>query len=110
MLMRPQSIGTILTTTTKTNVFTIPTGYYAKWNLSYVVNHSGNNKKITVLWYDESKDTEFAVLDNYLLSPSQFVKFDGGAYVVLEEGDEVRAQAETGSVFHLLNTFELIRK
>jgi uncharacterized cupin superfamily protein len=49
-------------------------------------------------------------LDNYVLTATQFVKFDGGAYVVLEEGDQVRAQAESGAVFHLINTFDLIRK
>jgi hypothetical protein len=63
-----------------------------------------------LLWYDSSANTEFNVLDNYVLTATQFVKFDGGAYVVLEEGDEVRAQAESGATFHLLNTFELIRK
>ena len=108
--MRPQSVGTILTTTTKTTIFTVPVGYYAKWNLGYVVNHSGNNKFIDLVWYDSSANTEFYVLDNYILSPTQFVKFDGGAYVVLEEGDEVRGQAESTSTFHLINTFELIRK
>ena len=108
--MRPQSVGTILTDTTKTSIFKVPVGYYAKWNLGYVVNHSGNNKYIDLLWYDSSENKEFYVLDNYVLSPTNFVKFDGGAYVVLEEGDEVRAQAESSATFHLINTFDLIRK
>jgi hypothetical protein len=108
--MRPQSVGTILNNTTKTTIFTVPVGYYAKWNLGYVVNHSGNNKKIDLVWFDKSENKEFYVLDQYVMSPSTFVKFDGGAYVVLEEGDEVKAQAEATSTFHLINTFELIRK
>jgi len=74
------------------------------------VNHAGNNKYIDVLWYDSSAATEYYVLDNYVISPTQFIKFDGGAYVVLEEGDEIRLQAETGATFHVINTFELIRK
>jgi hypothetical protein len=109
-MSRPYSVGTVLTDTTKTTIYTVPTGYYAKWNLAYVVNHAGNNKSIDVLWYDASTNTEYYVLDNYVISPTQFVKFDGGAYVVLEEGDQIRAQAESGSTFHLLNTFELVRK
>jgi hypothetical protein len=108
--MRSYSVGTILTDTTKTTIYKVPVGYYAKWNLGYVVNHSGNNKYIDLLWYDSSENMEFYVLDNYVLSPTNFVKFDGGAYVVLEEGDEVRAQAESSATFHLINTFELIRK
>lgn len=109
-MTRPTSVANILTTTTKTTAYTVPTGYYVKWNLCYVVNHAGNNKFIDVLWYDSSANTEYYVLDNYVISPTQFIKFDGGAYVVLEEGDQIRLQAETGSTFHVINTFELIRK
>jgi hypothetical protein len=108
--MREYSVGGILSDTTKTTLYTVPTGYYAKWNLCYVVNHSGNNKFIDVIWYDASTNAEYFVLDGYVLTATNFVKFDGGAFVVLEEGDQIRAQAETGSVFHLINTFELIRK
>lgn len=108
--MREYSVGTILTDTTKTTIYTVPTGYYAKWNLCYVVNHSGNNKAIDVIWYDASANQEYYILDGYILTATQFVKFDGGAFVVLEEGDQIRAQGETGSLFHLVNTVEQIRK
>ena len=107
--MRPVSVGTTLTTATKTTVYTVPTGYYAMWNLAYAVNHSGNNKFIDIIWYDASDNLEHFVLDNYVLSPTQFIKFDGGAYIVLEEGDQVRVQAETSSTFNVINTFELHR-
>lgn len=108
--MREYSVGTILTDTTKTTIYTVPTGYYAKWNLCYVVNHSGNNKAIDVIWYDASTNQEYYILDGYILTATQFVKFDGGAFVVLEEGDQIRAQGEVGSLFHLVNTVEQIRK
>ena len=108
--MKEHSVGTILTDDTKTTIYTVPTGYYAKWNLCYVVNHAGANKNIDVIWYDLSNTTEFFVLDDYSLATKSFVKFDGGAYVVLDEGDEIRAQGEATSTFHLINTFELIRK
>ena len=109
-MSRPYSVGTILNTTDKVTAYTVPTGYYAKWNLCYAVNHTGNNKSIDVIWYDASTNTEYYVLDGYVLSPTGFVKFDGGAYVVLEEGDQIRAQAELDSTFHMLNTFEQFRK
>lgn len=108
--MREYSVGHNLTANTQTTCYTVPTGYYAKWNLCYVVNHTGNNKYIDVSWYDKSTNTTVRVLDNYILSPTQFVKFDGGAYVVMEEGDEVRALSELGSDMSIINTFELIRK
>jgi len=108
--MREVSVGNNLTANVKTTVYTVPTGYYAKWNLCYVVNHTGNNKYVDAVWYDKSANTEIRVLDNYILSPTQFVKFDGGAYVVMEEGDEVRLMSETGSDMSAINTFELVRK
>jgi hypothetical protein len=108
--MREFSVGNNLTAATKTTVYTVPTGYYAKWNLCYVVNHTGNNKTIDAIWYDASANTEIYVLDSYILSPTQFIKFDGGAYVVLEEGDQIRLESESGSTMSAINTFELIRK
>ena len=64
--MRQISVGNNLTAATKTTVYTVPTGYYALWNLCYVVNHSGNNKKVDVFWYDKSTNVEIKVLDNKL--------------------------------------------
>jgi hypothetical protein len=106
--MRPVSVGTTLTTATKTTVFTVPVGYYAKWTLAYAVNHSGNNKPVDIVWYDSSAATEYHVIDAYVLTPTQFIKFDN-AYIVLEEGDEVRVQTEAATVMGILNTFELER-
>lgn len=108
--MREVSVGHNLTADTKTTVYTVPTGYYAKWNLCYVVNNTGNNKTISAWWYDISTGTEYAVLSGYVLSPTQFIKFDGGAYVVLEEGDQIRLKSELASTMSSINTFELIRK
>jgi hypothetical protein len=43
----------------------------------------------------------------YPLAAKTFLKFDGGAYVTLEEGDEVRVEVETGATASVLCTFEL---
>jgi hypothetical protein len=108
--MRQVSVGNNLTAAVKTTVYTVPTGYYALWNLCYAINHTGNNKHIDVYWYDKSSNMEIKVLDNYTLSPSQFIKFDGNAYVVLEEGDEIRCESELASSMSTINTFEVFRK
>ena len=47
--MRPVSVGAVLTPDVKTTVYTVPTGYYAMWNLAYAVNHSGNNKYVDII-------------------------------------------------------------
>lgn len=108
--MREYSVGKVLTANTLTTIYKVPTGYYAKWNLCYVVNHTGNNKTIDAIWYDLSEDASIYVLDGYSLSPTNFIKFDGGAWVILEEGDEIRMLSETGSTMHTINSFELIKK
>lgn len=107
--MRPVSVGTVLTPNVKTTVYTVPTGYYALWNFSYAVNHSILNKTIDMIWYDASANSELYLLDNYVLLPTQFIKFEGSSYIVLEEGDQVRAMGELGSSMNVLNTFELHR-
>ncbi len=108
--MREVSVGHNLTAGSKTTVYTVPTGYYAKWNLCYISNHTGNNKTVSVWWYDSSANTEITVIDSYQLATTQFLKFDGGAYVVLEEGDQIRITPEALSAMSSINTFELIRK
>jgi hypothetical protein len=108
--MRQYSVGNNLAANVKTTVYTVPTGYYALWNLCYVVNTTGNNKTVDVYWYDKSANTEIIILDAYLLTHTNFIKFDGGAYIVLEEGDEVRILSEAGSVMSTVNTFEVYRK
>jgi hypothetical protein len=108
--MRQYSVGNNLAANVKTTVYTVPTGYYALWNLCYVVNTTGNNKTVDVYWYDKSANTEIVILDAYLLTHTNFIKFDGGAYIVLEEGDEVRILSEAGSVMSTVNTFEVYRK
>lgn len=108
--MKAISTGNVLVANTKTTVYTVPTGYYAHWNLCYVVNTTGNNKTVDAIWYDASTDTEIYVLQAYVLSPSQFIKFNDGAFVVLEEGDQVRIKSEAASTMNTINTFELYRK
>ena len=49
--MRPISVGIVLTPEVKTTVYTVPVGYYAMWNLSYAVNHTGQNKYIDIIVY-----------------------------------------------------------
>jgi ribosomal protein S4E len=104
------SVGNNLTAGSTTAVYKVPTGYAAKWNLMYLHNASGNTKFITAKWYDASTTTEYIVLDQYTMASKEYLKFDGGAYVVLDEGDEIRLTAEASSTFSSINTFELVRK
>ena len=108
-MTRPVSVGLNLTAATATTVYTVPTGYFAKWNLMYLFNNSGSTKSITVYWRDSSASANIYV-HNGTIAAGSYVRMDGGAYVVLEEGDTVVMQAEAGSSFSTICTFELYKK
>lgn len=104
------SVGSILANGSTTVCYKVPTGYAALWNLMYLHNTTGNTKYVTAKWYDASANTEYDILNQYSMGAKEYLKFDGGAYVVLDEGDEVRITPETGATFSAINTFELNRK
>jgi hypothetical protein len=105
--VRPISVAATPTAATLTTVYTVPTGYYALFNLMYLHNTTGSTKSITAQWYDSSAATSYDILSSYNMSSKEYLKFDGGAYIVMEEGDQFRVTTESGSTFSVLGTFEL---
>jgi hypothetical protein len=108
-MARPVTVGLNLTAATLTTVYTVPTGYYAKWNLMYLFNNTGSTKSISVYWRDSSASADIYVMDSGVASKN-YVRMDGGAYVVMEEGDTVMMTSEAGSTFSTICTFELFKK
>lgn len=106
--MRPISVGSTPTAAVLTTVYTVPTGYYALFNLMYLHNTTGSTKTITAQWYDSSATTSYDILTSYSMGSKDYLKFDGGAYIVMEEGDQFRVTTESGSTFSVLATFELL--
>jgi len=103
--MREYSVGATPTAGSTSTLYTVPTGYRALWNLSYLHNTSGTTKHITLSWYDSSASTTYDILSQYNFNSKDYLKFDGGAYVVLEEGDQVKVTPEAGSAFTVILTF-----
>lgn len=108
--MRSLTVGTNLVAATPTVIYTVPKGYYAKWNLLYLLNGTGSTQDISVAWYDASADQTINILLNYGLSSKTFFKLDGGAYMVMEEGDYITITTAAGSTFSSIATFEQIKK
>jgi hypothetical protein len=104
--VRPVSVAATPTAATLTTVYTVPTGYYALFNLMYLHNTTGSTKTITAQWYDASATTSYDILTSYSMGSKEYLKFDG-AYIVMEEGDQFRVTTESGSTFSVLGTFEL---
>jgi hypothetical protein len=105
--MRPVSVGINPTAATLTTVYTVPTGYYAKFTVMYIHNTGGSTKHITVQWYDASSATTLDILTNYDLTSKQYLQFDGNAYIVLEEGDRIQITTQSASSFSFIATFEV---
>jgi hypothetical protein len=105
--MRPISVGINPTAGTTTTVYTVPTGYYALFNLLYVHNTGGNTKNLTVQWYDASAAASIDILTEVPYSSKAYTQFDN-AYVVFEEGDQLRVTPEAASAFAIIATFEQI--
>lgn len=108
---RKLSAGGQLTPSTKTTVYTVPARNTAIWSLLFLSNHTGNNKWISAWWYDASANIEVRIIDETNVDAKKYIQFGGGegVYVVLEQGDEIRLQSETGSDFSYIATVELIQ-
>ena len=105
--MRPTSVGVNPTAATLTTVYTVPTGYYAKFTVMYIHNTGGSTKSITVQWYDASTAATLDILTAYTLASKTYLQFDGGAYIVFEEGDKLQITTEAASSFSFIATFEV---
>ena len=105
-MSRPHSVGKDLVANTKTTMFTVPTRNIARWSLLFAANHSTSSKWFTCWWYDSSENTEIEIVFEYALTAKNFLKFDGSE-VILDEGDEIRVQSETGSACTCIITVEL---
>ena len=105
--MRPVSVGINPAANTLTTVYTVPTGYYAKFTVMYIHNTGGNTKSITVQWYDSSTATTLDILTAYPLASKEYLEFNGVAYMVLEEGDRIQLTTEAASSFSFIATFEV---
>jgi hypothetical protein len=106
-MSRKISVGKTKATAAKETIYTVPTKQTALWNLLYVANVGANNKTATVYWYDKSTDAEYAIV-NKTFNTGQVEQWNGGAYVVMEEGDEIRvAIQDNQTTFTFIASLEL---
>ena len=104
--MRPESVGVSPAANTLTTVYTVPTGYYAKFTVMYIHNTGGSTKHITVQWYDASSNSTLDILTALDFSTKEYLQFDGNAYIVFEEGDQLKITTQSASSFSFIATFE----
>jgi hypothetical protein len=106
-MSRKISVGKTKATAAKETIYTVPTKQTALWNLLYVANVGANNKTASVYWYDKSTNAEYAIV-NKTFNTGQVEQWNGGAYVVMEEGDEIRvAIQDDQTTFTFIASLEL---
>jgi hypothetical protein len=106
--MRALSVGVSPSAAVDTTVYTCPKGYYAKFTVMYIHNTGGSTKHITVQWFDASATTTLDILTTLDLTTKEYLQFDGNAYIVLEEGDQIKITTQSASSFSFIATFEEI--
>ena len=96
-MSRSHSVGKALTPNTTTTMFVVPTRNIAKWSLLYAYNGTSSAKNFRAWWYDKSENVEIPIVYDYPLAAKTYLRLDGTAYTVLDEGDEIRVWIETGA-------------
>ncbi len=104
--MRALSVGVSPTAAVDTTVYTCPRGYYSKFTVMYIHNTGGSTKHITVQWFDSSANSTLDILTALDFSTKEYLQFDGNAYIVLEEDDQIKITTQSGSTFSFIATFE----
>lgn len=105
--MRPISVGSKPTAATPTTLYTVPTGYYAKLVTFIASNETGNNKHITLDWYDASTALTYQLLSQVVVNTKAYLLIAAPNYIVLEEGDTITVTTESASVYSVAVTLEI---
>lgn len=108
-MVRKVSVGKPISAGSSTVFYTVPDGYRASWTLLYAINHTSSAKALTVTWHDASANQDIDIFYNYPLSASNYVMFDSGAWIMLEEGDTVTVTGASGMDGDAIVSFELER-
>jgi hypothetical protein len=100
-----RSIGTVCTSGVANVVYTCPDNYIAKMVLLFVSNHGGNNKLVTLQWFDASANQTYYIIGGATLAATGYIKLDG-SYLVLNPGDTVIVTPEATSSMDATITVE----
>lgn len=100
-----RSVGKNLTANVANTIYTCPDHYVAKMVLLFVSNHGGNNKLVSIQWYDASANESYYIIGGYVLSANGYIKLDG-SYLVLNPGDYLVVTPELGSTMSTTVTVE----
>jgi hypothetical protein len=105
--MRELTVGKNLTAGTSNTVYTVPKGCKAIATLLMLSNAGGSSKSITASWYDFSTTTSVTIVGGKSISAGDYLMFDQGGRMVMDEYDELRVTPEASSTFSVIFTVEI---
>ena len=91
--MRKVSVGKHLTAGGSDLFYTVPDGYRASWVSMYCINNTSSAKAISATWHDASANTDIHIFSSYHLNAKNYILFDSGSWVMMEEGNTVNISA-----------------
>lgn len=107
--MRQFTICKNLVANTKTTMYTVPTKHVAEMTLLFAHNGTSSAKDFTAYIYKKIANEEVPIFYQYSLDAKNYLRFDGNAYILFEEGDELRVIIETGATnSSCFATFEVV--
>ena len=78
-------------------LYTCPSNAKAHMNLLFITNASSNDSDIEVKWYRAADTTSYFIIGSKNLGTGEFIQFDGGAFIVLEAGDQITVEPSNTS-------------
>jgi hypothetical protein len=94
-------LGTSLTTTNNTAVFTAPANNYDQVIGVRVANITALDATVSVRWFDNSANASFCLIFQHTVPANGAVWFPLEAFA-LDESDEIRAQAGTANALDVI--------
>lgn len=96
-----------LTTTTATDILTVPSGYVAHWNMLFITNNGGSTNSVSV-WFENSGVVQVYIFKTKQVSSKDYLLLDGNATFVLHQGDKIRAQLGSAGDIAIACTVDLL--
>ena len=104
--MRYKSKGMHVPAAVETVVLEVPLHHEMRVEFIQVVNHTGNNKTVNIMWQRDGDHTH--LIDDFNVDHGEYVKLLGdGSFIIMDAGDSLRIETEAGSAFDIITTYAM---
>ncbi len=84
------------------DLYTCPNNFVCLVRFLHLSNTDGNNKKVSIYWYEAATTTHHYIIDNFAAEANTMHEVvEGGSYIALKPGDKLQCFSDTANVFHV---------